>query len=86
VLVLHEKAVELAETEPVELFQREGYRHADDEGASPTRADESDTASLPKAQDGKPVDVKGVLMQGEAHLRLLQVKREANRRHSPVAL
>ena len=74
-LVLHGKAVAQAEAGPVKLFQRVGYRHAGDEEASPTRADESDAASLPKALDGKLVDMKGLLMQAETHPRSAQVKR-----------
>lgn len=72
---LHGKAVELAETEPVEAFQRVGYRHAGNEEASPFPADGSDAASLPKAPDEEPVVVKVPSVREGTHLRLMHVKR-----------
>ena len=83
-LVLREKAAEPAETETVAMFQLIGYQCAGDEAASPTPADESAVASLPRAQDEGPGEVKVSLMQVRTHLRSMQVKRQANRRHSLV--
>ena len=85
-LVLHGKAVELAETEPVEPFQRVGHRRAGAEGVSPPRVDGSDAASLPRAPDEESVKGKNPLVQERTHLRPMHVKRQANRRHSLVAL
>ncbi len=85
-LALPEKGVELAGTEPVELFQRVEHRRTDDEGASPTPADGSNAASLPRAPDEEPVEVKVPLVQQGTHLRSRSTKRQANRRHSLVAL
>ncbi len=85
-LVLHEKATGLAGTASMETVRPVGYQRAGNGAVSLTRADESDAASLPKALDGKQMDVKGLLMQGEAHLRSMQVKRQANRRRLLVAL
>ncbi len=74
-LVLHGREAELAGIAPMEMVQPVGYRRAGNGAVSPTRADESDAASRPKALDGKPMDVKGLLMQVETHLRSKQVKR-----------
>jgi hypothetical protein len=68
------------------MFQLIRYQCAGDEAASPTPADESAVASLPRAQDEGPGEVKVSLMQVRTHLRSMQVKRQANRRHSLVAL
>jgi hypothetical protein len=80
VLVRHGKAVELAETEPGEMFQRIGHRRAGDEGVLLPRADESIAASLPKVQDEKTMKGKLPLVQGRSHLRPRNRKRRANRR------
>ena len=50
-LVLHGKAVELAEMELMEPFQRVRHQRAGDAGVSPALADESIVASLPTAWD-----------------------------------
>ena len=57
------KAVELGRTEPVEMVQPVRYRYAGDEAVSPTRADGSAVANLPRAPDEKPMEVKGPLGQ-----------------------
>lgn len=81
-LAPHGKAVELTEVEPVEPFQPVGHRRAGDEEASPVPADGSDAASLPRAQDEEPMDVKVPLMQVGIHLRSMHgEKRPANTRH-----
>ncbi len=73
-LVLRGKAVELAEAELVELFQRVGYRPSGDEAVSPTLADESAVASLPRGPDKVPMEAKGPLGQERTHLRSMPVK------------
>ena len=80
-LVLHGKAVELVGTAPMEMVQPAGYRCVGNEAVSLPRADESVVASLPKVLDGKPMEVKGSLMQVGTHLRSMHVKRQASRRH-----
>lgn len=82
----HGKAVELAEAELAETFQPIGDPHADDEGASSPPADGSAAPNLPKGSDEGPMQVKVPLVQVGTHLRSMQVKRQANRRHSLVAL
>lgn len=52
-LVLHGKAVELAEAEPMEPFQRVEHRRVGDAGVSPPLADESAAANLPTEWDEK---------------------------------
>jgi hypothetical protein len=74
------KAVELRRTEPVEMVQPVRYRYAGDEAVSPTRADGSAVANLPRAPDEKPMEVKGPLGQVGTHLKSAHVKRQANRR------
>lgn len=76
--VLHGKAVERVGTELVKAFQLLGHQPADDEGALPTPGDGSVAASLPRAQDEEPLEVKVPLMQVWTHLRLMNVKRPAN--------
>ena len=51
VLALHEKTVELARPAPVERGQLRACQRAGDEVASPTPADGSDAANLPRALD-----------------------------------
>ena len=79
-LVLRGKTVELAEAEPMEPFQQVEHRRVGDEGASLPPVDGSDAASLPKAPDEKPMEVKVPLVQVRAPLRSMEVKRQANRR------
>jgi hypothetical protein len=86
VLALHGKVAALVGTEPVEIVQPVGHRRAGDEGASPVLADGSGAASLPKALDEESVEGKIPLVREGAPLRSMQVKRQANRRHSLVAL
>ena len=85
-LAPHGKAVEPVEVVLVEIYPSAGYRCAGDEGASLPPADGSAVASLPRAQDKKLMEVKVPLVQVETRLRSMQVKRQANRRHSLVAL
>ena len=85
-LVLRGKAVELKRTEPVKMVQPVGYRCAGDEAVSPPHADGSVVASLPRAPDEEPMEVKVLLVQVGTHLRSIQLKKQANRRHSLVVL
>jgi hypothetical protein len=74
-----EKRGEPAGAEPVERCQSRGRPRAGDQEASPTPADGSDAASLPKAQDEELVRVP--LAQIGTHLRSMNVKRQANTLH-----
>jgi len=77
-----EKKVEPAGAELVERYQPLGCQRAAEQAASPTPADGSDAASLPRAQDEEAVEEEKVpLVQEGTHLRLRNVKRQANRRH-----
>ena len=80
-LVLHGRAVELAEAEPMEPFQRVRHRRAGDAGASLPPADGIDAASLPKALEEELVAVQVLLGQEGTHLRPIPVKGQANRQH-----
>jgi len=57
---VHGKEVALAEAEPVGMFEPIGCQPADGEGASPTRADESDAANLP-TEWGRSQEAHGVV-------------------------
>lgn len=58
-LVPHGKAVELVGTTLMEMVQPSGYQCAGNEAVSPTRADESDAAGLPKILGGNAFDPLG---------------------------
>ncbi len=60
VLAVHGKEVALAGAEPVEMFEPVGCQLADDQGASPTRAEESDAANLPR-EWGRSQEAHGVV-------------------------
>ena len=60
VLAVPGKEVALAGAEPVEMFEPVRCQLADDQGASPTRADESDVANLPK-EWGRSQEAHGVV-------------------------
>jgi len=81
VLARHEKAVEPAKTESVELFQQVPHRRAGGVGASLPLADESIAASLPTGLDEEPMEGKIPLVQERTHLRPRKVRKEANRQH-----
>lgn len=81
VLARRGKAVELAEAEPVEPFQRVPHRRVGGVGASLPLAYESIAASLPKVPDEELMEGKISLVQERAHLRPRSVEEEASRRH-----
>lgn len=81
-----EKAVELAKSELAEMFQPIGDQHADDEGASSPPVDGSAAPNLPTGSDEELMEVKASLVQVGTHQRSMQVKGQANRQHSLVAL
>ena len=57
---VHGKEVALAGAEPVGMFEPVGCQPAEGEGASPTRADESDAANLPR-EWGRSQEAHGVV-------------------------
>jgi hypothetical protein len=82
VLAVPERKVESTGAELVKRCQPLGCQRAGEQAASPTPADGRDAANLPRAQDEEPVEeVKAPLVQEGTHLRLRNVKREANRQH-----
>jgi hypothetical protein len=76
-----EKTVALVGAEPVERGQPLGCQRAGDQGASPTPADGSDAASLPRALDEEPLWVGIPLVQVRTYLRSTNMKRPANKLH-----
>jgi hypothetical protein len=60
--------VEEGETEPVQMLQPVGYRRVGNEAVSPTHADGSAVASLPKALEKEPMKMKILLVQMSPHL------------------